>query len=396
MNIQPRIKGVICTNADPQGCKDSVAEQARQVAQQSFEGPATALIIGASSGYGLATRVMLTFAGQTDTLGVYLDRAPAVNGDGVEQKAGTAGWYHTQALEEMAQAQGRWAKSINADAFAAATKAEVIRTLKAAGKKIGLLVYSVAAPRRLDEATGDCWRSVLKPVGQAVQTQTLDPEKGLLKPIRLEAATREEIAATVKVMGGEDWQAWVQALQQADLLETGCKMLAYTYIGASLTWPIYGDATIGHAKKDLDQTVLRLNAVLQPLAGRAHIAVLKALVTQASAAIPVMPLYISLLYRVMKEAGVHETCLEQIQRLFLGGLYGTGVERDDAGRFRLDEKELAPAIQDEIKHRWDRLTNDNLHELADFAGFRSDFLRLFGFASSGDRARSQRVTGEAL
>ncbi|MCP5160115.1 MAG: trans-2-enoyl-CoA reductase family protein [Hahellaceae bacterium] len=400
MNIQPRIKGVICTNAHPEGCAASVNEQIEFVSRTPFNGPKTALVVGASSGYGLASRIMLAFAGGADTLGVYLDRAPTADDAGHPLKQGTAGWYHNRAFEQAAAAQGLGHESINGDAFSAQVKQQVIDLLRAQGKVLDLLVYSVAAPRRMDEQTGESWRSVLKPVGSAFQGKTLDPEKGLLKPVSLEPASEDEIAHTVKVMGGEDWQQWVLRLQQEGLLAPGFKTLAYTYIGDKLTWPIYGDATIGCAKKHLDQTAQQLNKALTDIDGEAHIGVLKALVTQASAAIPVMPLYISLLYRVMKEQGVHETCIEQIQRLFLTGLYGTGAQKDELGRFRLDEKELASGIQQEVTRRWARLTDENLPELADFKGFRSDFLKLFGFrdqvSGNNEVSANNEVSGSNL
>jgi len=389
MIIKPKIKGFICVNAHPDGCRKSVEDQIDYAKSMTIDGPKRALIIGCSSGYGLASRIALGFSSNADTIGVYFDREPT------ERKTASAGWYNNQYAESLAKEQGLVAQSLNVDAFQDSAKSSVIELIKNTIEEVDLVVYSVAAPRRYVESEDKLYSSVLKPVGEGFQGKTINTDKCEISTVALEAATPEEIDATVKVMGGEDWYKWMEALSNAGVLSTKCKTIVYTYTGEELTQPIYGKATIGLAKKDLDQTVVKINALLKNTDDkliqiqtesqdkRAYIGVLKALVTQSSAAIPVMPLYISLLYKVMKERGVHEGCIEQITRMLSTGLYGDVCLTDDVGRLRVDEHELEESVQAEVKRRWNLINNENLRDLSDFDGYKNDFLRLFGFGFQG-------------
>ncbi|WP_250657453.1 enoyl-ACP reductase FabV [Alkalimarinus coralli] len=373
MVIKPKVKGFICVNAHPNGCFEYVNEQAEFATAHTLDGPKRALIIGSSSGYGLASRIALALGGAADTIGVHFDREPT------ERKTATAGWYNNMRVEQLARARGLVAESLNMDAFQEDAKLATIKKIRETVKKVDLVVYSVAAPRRYVASEDKWYSSVLKPIGSVFKGKTIDTDKGEIKSVELMGANQEEIDATIKVMGGEDWQHWIEALNNAGVLADGCKTIAYTYIGDEITWPIYGDATIGQAKKDLDKTVTKINTLLQNHGGSAHIGVLKALVTQSSAAIPVMPLYISLLYQVMKEKGTHEGCIEQIYRILTTGLYGDNCQKDSAGRLRVDEHELTEEVQSEVKRRWELISNENLRQLSDFDGYRRDFLKLFGF-----------------
>lgn len=378
MIIKPRVKGFICVNAHPSGCLEYVEEQVNYAKAHKLEGPKRALIIGCSSGYGLASRLSLGFSSGADTIGVHFDREPT------DRKTASAGWYNNQHTERLAKEQGLVASSLNMDAFQEETKRAVIEQIRATIKEVDLVVYSVASPRRYVAGEDKWYNSVLKPIGSDFEGISIDTDKGEIKAVKLEMAQQDEIDATVKVMGGEDWVRWIEVLNEAGVLAKECKTIAYTYIGDTITWPIYGDATIGRAKKDLDKAAKKIDALLtqddlRNNGGRAYIGVLKALVTQSSAAIPVMPLYISLLYKVMKEKGVHEGCIEQISRIISTGLYGDSCQKDNAGRLRVDEHELAEDIQSEVKRRWNDISNENLRQLSDFDGYKNDFLKLFGF-----------------
>ncbi|WP_100658150.1 enoyl-ACP reductase FabV [Alteromonas flava] len=383
MVIQPKVRGFICTNAHPEGCQASVDKQIDYIQAHAAEFAANArkpknvLVIGCSTGYGLASRITAAYGYQANTLGVCFEKPPT------ERKTGTAGWYNTAAFHARASAQGKYAKTLNGDAFSNELKDEVIAAIKADLGTIDLVVYSLASPRRADPVSGNVYKSTLKPVGQAYSTKTYDTDKDLIHTVDLEPASDEEIHDTVKVMGGEDWELWLNALADAGCLAEGCETTAYTYIGKELTWPIYGQATIGKAKEDLDRAA---NAIRERHAGLnvdAHVSSLKALVTQASSAIPVMPLYISLIYKVMKEEGTHEGCIEQIAGLFSQRLYADDAPTDEARRYRMDGKETNDATQAKVKALWDQVTQDNFHELADYAGYHRDFLQLFGFAFDG-------------
>lgn len=376
MIIQPKVRGFICTTAHPTGCARNVQDQIDYVKQHSApaQGPKNVLVIGCSTGYGLASRIVSAFGYKANTLGVMFEKEPT------ERRPASAGWYNTRAFETAASSAGLYAKSMNMDAFSHEAKAEVIAEIKASLGKIDLVVYSLASPRRKDPDSGDVYASVLKPIGEPVSRKTLNTDTREVSEITLEPANEDEIANTVKVMGGEDWELWIDALLEAGVLADNAKTTAYTYIGRELTFPIYGQATIGKAKEDLDRAATAIQARLQPLKGDARVSVLKAVVTQSSSAIPVMPLYISLLYRVMKEQGTHEGCIEQIHQLLVNELYGEGdLTLDEAGRVRVDLKELTDDVQGKVEALWHQVTTENLTDLTDFEGYQKEFFQLFGF-----------------
>ena len=379
MIIKPKVRGFICINAHPKGCAANVQQQIDYVKKQGpiDGGPKNVLVIGASTGYGLASRINAAFGCGANTLGLFFEK-PAT-----EKKPGTAGFYNAAAFEAAARAEGLYAKSINGDAFSNELKAQAIETIKQDMGKIDLVVYSLASPRRTDPNTGETYNSVLKPINQTYVSKGLNTDTLKISEYKIEPANEEEIANTVKVMGGEDWEMWIDQLSDAGVLAEGCKTVAYTYLGDKLTWPIYGKATIGKAKEDLDRAAGAINQKLAGIEGKANVAVLKAVVTQASSAIPIMPLYLSILFKVMKDAGSHEGCIEQLYRLFTECLYTDSPRLDDANRFRVDELELDPAIQSKVEEIWPQVTEENLQELADFKAYNHEFLRLFGFDIAG-------------
>ncbi len=379
MIIKPKVRGFICINAHPQGCAANVQEQIAYTKAQGpvAGGPKNVLVLGCSTGYGLASRITAAFGSGAKTLGVCFEKPPT------ETKTGSAGYYNTAAFHAAAEDEGLYAHTINGDAFSSACKEQVIAQLQKDLGKLDLVVYSLAAPRRTDPVTGEVYSSVLKPIGAPYTAKNLNTDSLKVSDVTVEAATEEEIAATVKVMGGEDWELWMQALSDADLLADGCQTVAYTYLGDKLTWPIYGHATIGKAKEDLDRAANAIRSSLVQVQGDARVSVLKALVTQASSAIPVMPLYLSILIKVMKEDGSNEGCIEQLQRLFTECLYSDNPRLDDKGRFRVDDKELNPVVQARVEAIWPQVTEENLFELTDFKGYNSDFLKLFGFGVEG-------------
>ncbi|UUA72982.1 enoyl-ACP reductase FabV [Cellvibrio sp. QJXJ] len=376
MIIKPKVRGFICTNAHPQGCAANVQEQ---IAFTKAKGPVAGapkkvLVLGCSTGFGLASRITAAFGGGADTLGVCFEKEPS------ETKTATAGYYNTSAFHDAAKAEGLYAHTINGDAFSDACKDKVIAELKNSMGKVDLVIYSLASPRRTDPKTGEVFNSVLKPIGKEYTSKNLNTDTLKISDVTIEPASDEEIANTVKVMGGEDWEMWIDALKGADLLADNFQTVAYTYLGDKLTWPIYGKATIGKAKEDLDRAAKTLSA---KHGGNARVAVLKAVVTQASSAIPVMPLYLAILFKVMKAQGTHEGCIEQIQRLFKECLYSATPRLDDANRYRVDELELDPSVQTKVEELWDLVTEENLFELTDFEGYKAEFLRLFGFGIDG-------------
>jgi enoyl-[acyl-carrier protein] reductase/trans-2-enoyl-CoA reductase (NAD+) len=379
MIVKPKIRGFICTNAHPVGCATSVQQQIDYVKAQGAlnNAPKNVLVIGSSTGYGLASRITAAFAGGANTLGVCFEKPPT------ERKTGTAGWYNTAGFHAKASEAGLYAKTLNGDAFSKDLKQQVIDTLKADMGKVDLVIYSLASPRRTDPETGEVYKSTLKPVGQAYTTKTYDTDKNVIHEIALEPANEDEIQQTIKVMGGEDWELWLDALGKADLLADNCKTTAYTYVGKELTWPIYGQATIGKAKEDLDRAAAAIVKTQAAKNVQAYVSSLKALVTQASSAIPVMPLYISLIYKVMKEEGTHQGCIEQIYDLFTDKLTQAHPEVDELGRLYMNTKETNDATQAKIKALWDQVTQENFHELSDYAGYHHEFLRLFGFDMAG-------------
>ena len=378
--VSPRVRGFVCITSHPEGCAAHVREQIAYVKSRPAikNGPKNVLVIGASTGYGLASRISAAFGSGANTFGVYFERPSANN------KPASAGWYNTAAFEAEARKAGLYAASANGDAFSADLKAEVIERLKKEMPQIDLVVYSLAAPRRTDPVTGEVYKSVLKTVGDPFVSKNLDTDKKLVNEATIEPANEEEVKATIKVMGGEDWKLWMEALDEAGLLAEGCQSVAYSYVGPSLTWPIYKDGSIGQAKKDLYAKAKEIDAILKIKRGRAFVSVNKALVTQASSAIPVVPLYISILFKVMKAKGLHEGCIEQIQRLFETQMYNDNfLEFDETGLVHSDDWEMREDVQTEVFEIWPKITTENLEELADFAGYQSDFLKLFGFGVDG-------------
>lgn len=375
MIIKPRVRGFLCITTHPTGCDANVKRQIDYVKGRGEieNGPKRVLVIGASTGYGLASRITAAFGCGAATLGIFFEK------EGSESKPGTAGWYNSAAFHKYAEAEGLYAKSINGDAFSDEIKQKAIATIKADLGQVDLVVYSLASPRRQHPVTGVIHNSTLKPIGASVTQKGVNTDKEEVQDFHLDAATQEEIDNTVAVMGGEDWQMWIDALDDAGVLADGAKTTAYTYLGDKLTWDIYWHGTIGAAKKDLDKRVISIRERLAEKGGDARVSVLKAVVTQASAAIPAMPIYLALLFKVMKEQGVHEGCIEQIDSLFRESLYNAAPQLDDEGRLRADRKELDPAIQDAVAKLWERINTDTLHQLSDFAGYKREFLQLFGF-----------------
>lgn len=375
MIIQPKIRGFICTTAHPQGCRKAVEEQVNYVKKKgAFDGPKRVLVVGASTGYGLASRIVSTFGAGAKTIGVFFEKAPD------EKRTASPGWYNTAAFEELAQADGYYAKSINGDAFSTDIKKQTAEMIRHDLGQVDLIVYSLASPRRTHPETGETFSSTLKPIGKPFSGKTVDAFRDDVKEVTIEPATQEEVDNTVKVMGGEDWEMWVDYLAAEGLLADGVKTVAYSYLGPVLTHAIYKDGTIGQAKMHLKKTADALNKKLGKLNGAAMVSVDKAVVTQASAAIPVVPLYISILFKVMKEKGLHEGCIEQMDRLFRDFLYASGnYERDEEGYIRIDDLEMREDVQEAVAAIWPQVTSDNLAQLTDVAGYRNDFYHLFGF-----------------
>jgi enoyl-[acyl-carrier protein] reductase/trans-2-enoyl-CoA reductase (NAD+) len=367
------------SNIDPTGCAKHVANQIAVVKNRGpiSNAPKKVLVIGASTGYGLASRIATAFGGGAATIGVFFERG--AEGD----RTATAGWYNTAAFEREAAAAGLYARSFNGDAFSDELKKTVVEAVKQDLGQVDCVVYSLASPRRQHPRNGEVFKSVLKPIGQTYSNKNLNTTNGQVNEVTIESANDEEIAHTIAVMGGEDWEMWMDALQEAGALAPGVRTLAYSYIGPSLTWPIYKNGTIGRAKEDLERAQRDIEAKLAPLGGKAWVSVNKALVTQASSAIPVVPLYISILYKAMKAADNHEECAEQMDRLFRERLNSPTPAVDGAGRIRLDDWEMADALQNLIAERWSTVTTENLAELADFAGYQESFQRLFGFGLAG-------------
>jgi enoyl-[acyl-carrier protein] reductase/trans-2-enoyl-CoA reductase (NAD+) len=379
MVVTPKVRGFICTTAHPVGCAKHVAEQIAVVKNRGpiANGPKKVLVIGSSTGYGLSSRIAAAFGSGASTIGVFFEKPAEAD------KCGTAGWYNSAAFENEARAAGLYARSFNGDAFSDAMKAEVIAAVKSDLGQVDCVVYSLASPRRTDPKSGEVYKSVLKPIGQSYTNRNLNTSTGVVDEITIQPAEGDDVAQTVAVMGGEDWQMWIDALLAEGLLAKGVQTVAYSYIGPEITWPIYKNGTIGRAKEDLERVQRELDTKLKPLDGKAWVSVNKALVTQASSAIPVVPLYISLLYKVMKAEGTHEDCIEQMDRLFRDRLYNGNPQPDKAGRIRIDDWEMAPAVQQLVDQRWTEVNTDNLREIADFDGYQAGFLKLFGFGLNG-------------
>jgi len=380
MVIKPKVRGFVCITAHPLGCAAHVQAWIDYVRKKGAlkNGPKNVLVIGASTGYGLASRIAAAFGSGAATLGVFFERPSE------DDRPATPGWYNTIAFTRAARAAGLKALNLNGDAFSDDLKRQALELIKRELGPIDLVVYSLASPRRTHPKTGAVHKSALKPIGVSYTNKTVDTDKGIVSSITIEPATEAEIADTTAVMGGEDWEMWMHALDDAKLLAPGATAVAYSYIGPEVTWPIYKNGTIGLAKNDLERAAKRIDALLKLQRGRAFISVNKALVTQASSAIPVVPLYISILYKIMKARGTHEGCIEQMQRLFATQLYsGGGLQFDDAGRVRVDDLEMKPDVQAEIARIWPQVTTENLGTLTDIAGYRAEFLQLFGFGLPG-------------
>ena len=373
MIVEPKVKGFICTTAHPAGCRENVKRQIEYIkALGDNHGPKKVLVIGASTGYGLASRIAAAFGSHADTLGVMFEKEAS------GKRTATPGYYNTKAFEEFAKAEGLYAKSINGDAFSREIKEQVIQTIKEDLGTVDLVVYSLAAPRRT-MADGTVYSSVLKTTGEVYRQKSLNLKDNTITEAVVEPATEEEIEATVRVMGGEDWADWMEALDGAGVLSGNAVTVAYSYIGPELTYPIYYNGTIGMAKKNLHEYAGKINESLKEKGVRAYISVNKGLVTQASSAIPVVPLYFCILYKVMKEKGIHEGCIEQIGRLFRDKLFGGQVLTDDEGMIRMDDYEMREDVQQEVKLAWDKVNTDNVMELADIQGYWDDFYKMFGF-----------------
>jgi len=377
MIIKPKVRGFVCVTAHPDGCAAHIQQQIDYVKSKGniAHGPKKVLVIGASTGFGLASRITAAFGSGASTVGVFFERPSEV------ERLGTPGWYNTIAFTEKARAAGLYARNFNGDAFSNEIKQQVINAIKEDLGSVDLVVYSLASPRRTHPDTGIVHKSVLKPVGKTYSNRTVDTDRRVVSDITIEPANDEEIADTIAVMGGDDWERWIKALDAAGVLAPGATTIAYSYIGPEVTWDIYKNGTIGLAKNDLEAACKRINSLLKSKGnGRALISVNKALVSQASSAIPVVPLYISILYKLMKAKGTHETCIEQMQRLFATRLY-TGGETpvDEAGRVRVDDWEMQTDIQEGVKTIWPQVTTENIAELTDIAGYQVEFLRMFGF-----------------
>lgn len=379
MIIEPRMRGFICLTAHPKGCEQNVKNQIEYVKSKGkINGPKRVLVIGASTGFGLASRITSAFGSDAATIGVFFEKAPA------EGKTASPGWYNSAAFEVEANKAGLYAKSINGDAFSNEVKQQTIDMIKADLGQVDLVVYSLASPVRQHPVTGVLHRSTLKPIGSTFTNKTVDFHTGNVTSVSIEPANEEDIANTVVVMGGEDWSMWLDALKGAGVLAEGATTVAYSYIGPEVTEAVYRKGTIGRAKDHLEATAFEITDKLADIKGKAYVSVNKALVTQASSAIPVIPLYISLLYKIMKAEGIHEGCIEQIQRLFSERLYaGHVVPTDDKGRIRIDDWEMRTDVQEKIAKLWGESTTETLVELGDLAGYKQDFLNLFGFGFAG-------------
>ena len=375
MIIEPKIRGFVCITAHPEGCAKKVADEIAIAKASSIEsGPKKVLVIGASTGYGLSSRITAAFSCEASTLGVFFER-PSSNG-----KPASAGWYNTVAFENEATAAGLYAKSINGDAFSNEIKEEAIKTIKEDWGTVDCVIYSLASPRRTDPITGNTYKSCLKPIGSSFTNTSLDTNKGLVESVSIEPANEEDIENTVKVMGGEDWELWMEALSNAGVLNEDTKTVAYSYIGPEVTWPVYKNGTIGTAKLDVERAS---RAIHEKYGIEAYVSVNKAVVTQASSAIPVVPLYISILFKIMKAKGTHEGCIEQIVRLFKDRLYEGELNLDSEGRIRVDDWEMDSHVQAEVASIWPSVTTENLRAVSDFDAYQKEFLELFGFGLEG-------------
>lgn len=380
MVVKPRVRSFFCLTSHPVGCAENVRQQIEVVKSRGLieGGPKRVLVIGSSTGYGLASRIAAAFGCGADTIGVFFER-PSDKG-----RTASPGWYNAVAFDQEARSAGFKARSLNGDAFSDELKDQTIQLIKDSIGQVDQVIYSLASPRRTDPDTGETWKAVLKPINETFENKNLDTDKKVVDVVSINPASEEDIQNTVKVMGGEDWERWMKALADAGVLANGAQTLAYSYIGPDVTWPIYTNGTIGRAKADLDRAAKAITADLSGIGARALVSVNKAVVTQASSAIPVVPLYISILFKIMKAAGSHEGCIEQMDRLYRDFLCAGGdIPTDEEGRIRLDDWEMLPEIQQQVAGHWVRINTESLTEFADFEGYRADFLRLFGFGVEG-------------
>ncbi len=379
MIIEPRMRGFICLTAHPKGCEQNIKNQIDYVKSKGkIAGAKKVLVIGASTGFGMASRITSAFGCDAATIGVFFEKPPTPG------KTASPGWYNSAAFEKEATKAGLYAKSINGDAFSNEIKEQTIDLIKKDLEKIDLVIYSLASPVRMHPISGELFRSSLKPIGSTFTNKTVDFHTGNITSISIEPATEEDIKNTVTVMGGEDWSMWIQALKEANVLADGATTIAYSYIGPEVTEAVYRKGTIGRAKDNLEATAFEITKNLSEVNGKAFVSVNKALVTQASSAIPVIPLYISLLYKIMKEEGTHEGCIEQMQRLYQKRLYtDSTIPTDENGRIRIDDWEMNPIVQDQVSNLWEQATTESLPAIGDLAGYKHDFLNLFGFDFEG-------------
>jgi len=378
MIIKPKTRGFICTTAHPEGCAKNVQEQIEYVKNKGkISGPKNVLVIGASTGYGLASRITAAFGTGAATLGVFFEKAASDN------RTATAGWYNSAEFEKKAKEEGIYSRSINGDAFSNEIKEQAIDIIKKEMGKIDLIVYSLASPRRTHPATGEVFNSVIKPIGEPYTNKTIDVHSGVVSEVTIQPATDDEVRQTIAVMGGEDWEMWIDALNNAGVIADGAKTVAYSYIGPTITHSIYKEGTIGRAKDNLEFSARAITEKLKNSGGKAYVSVNKALVTQSSSAIPIVPLYISILYKLMKDEGTHEGCIEQIYRLFKDRLYQESTQLDEAGRIRIDDLEMTDSIQGAVTGIWQRINSENVNDISDLEGYRNDFFKLFGFGVEG-------------
>ncbi|OZB98259.1 enoyl-ACP reductase FabV [Paenibacillus sp. XY044] len=379
MIIKPRTRGFICTTAHPVGCAAQVQSQIDYVkSKPAIQGPKNVLVIGASTGYGLAARITAAFGAGANTVGVYRPSS------GSEKRTASAGWYNSAAFEQAAEEAGLKSFSVTGDAFSAETKDQTVELIRSELGQVDLVVYSVASARRTDPITGEVYNSTLKPLGKPYTNKTVNFHTGEISEVTIEPATEEDIRGTVAVMGGDDWQLWIDALEQGGVLADGAVTISFSYIGSDITQAVYREGSIGKAKDHLEATALKLNDQLAARNGHAYVVVSKGLVTQSSSAIPVVPLYISALYKVMKEKGIHEGCIEQAYRLFTDRLYTGGeIPVDEVRRIRIDDWELREDVQAEVSEIWNSITSDNIYDLTDLQGYRREFFQLFGFETDG-------------
>ena len=379
MVIKPKVRGFICTTTHPVGCEANVNQQIDVIKKDGAiaNGPKKVLVIGSSTGYGLSARIAAAFGSDAATIGVFLEKAAT------EKKPASAGWYNSAAFDKAAKAAGLYSKSFNGDAFSHEMKAKVVETIKEDLGEVDLVVYSLASPVRKLPDSGELIRSTLKPIGEVYRSKAVDTNKNIMVDVEIGVASEQEIADTVTVMGGEDWELWMKALQEGDVLADGVKTVAFGYIGTEITWPIYWHGSLGKAKEDVDRAAGAITESLAGINGQANVAVLKSVVTQASAAIPVMPIYIATSFKVMKELGIHEGCIEQLNRLYRTQLFKDTPELDDMKRYRMDDLELRDEVQEQCLEIIPAVNDENLFELTDFQIYKDEFLKLFGFAVEG-------------